>query len=457
MATHPTPPETRAAVDSWEPPASRARLGVLLLLCSMAFILYLDRVCVSQALRSIQLELDLSDTESSYVLMAFTLAYGLFEVPTGHWGDRYGSRRILARIVVWWSIFTALTAACFGFTSLIIVRFLFGAGEAGAYPNAARVIARWFPSAERGRVQGIFQAASLVGGALAPAVAGFLIKWTHWRVPFILFGGLGLAWAALFFWWFRDDPDEHPAVNAAEARLLAECRHRGTTAHPPIPWREVVCHPAIWLLSIAVSCTAFNSYLYFSWYPTYLQKARDVEQAWSGVLSSLVLVGGTLGTLTGGVIVDRLSRSGQLTVATRRAVAIVCLLIAAGLLIASMQADDPTVSALLAALACWSMFSQQTVWWSCACEVSGRFLGSLFGLMNGLGVFGAMSSQYFFGRFADYRKELGFTGREQYDPAFWAFAAALVLGAICWLFINPARVIGAAMPDDPQPAKSEPA
>lgn len=421
---------------------SRARLVVLVLLCSMAFVLYLDRVCVSQALPSIQREFDLSDTRTSFVLMAFTLAYGLFEVPTGHWGDRYGSRRILARIVVWWSAFTALTAVCTGFYSLVVVRFLFGAGEAGAYPNAARVIARWFPATERGRVQGIFQAASLIGGALAPAVAGFLIKWTNWRLPFLLFGGLGIVWAAVFYWWFRDDPDEHSAVNAAERNLLASGGERKHEAHPPIPWGEVVRHPSIWLLSLAVSCTAFNSYLYFSWYPKYLQTAREVEPAFSGVLSSMVLMGGTIGTLVGGAIVDRLKRRGRLTVQVRRAIAMTSLTTAAALLVWSKQTDDATLSAFLAALSCWSMFCQQTVWWSCACELSGRFLGSLFGLMNGMGVFGAMSSQFFFGYFADHRKQLGFTGRDQYDPAFWVYATVLVLGASCWLFINPSRVIG---------------
>src|SRR3954471_21279941 len=140
---------------------SRARLTLLGFLCALTFVLYVDRVCIAQAVGPIQNELGLSNTRMSYVLMAFTLAYGLFEVPSGRWGDRAGSRNVLTRIALWWSAFTALTAACTGFYSLLVIRFLFGAGEAGALPNAARIVSRWYPSAERGRVQGLIQAAAL--------------------------------------------------------------------------------------------------------------------------------------------------------------------------------------------------------------------------------------------------------------------------------------------------------
>src|SRR5262249_5355895 len=148
-------------------------------------------------------QLDLSNTQVSCVLMAFTLAYGLFEVPSGRWGDRAGSRNVLTRIALWWSAFTALTAACFGFYSLLVVRFLFGAGEAAALPNAARIVSRWYPSSERGRVQGLIQTAALVGGTVAPVVAAYLIRELGWRGAFVVFGGLGVVWAAAFWLWFR--------------------------------------------------------------------------------------------------------------------------------------------------------------------------------------------------------------------------------------------------------------
>jgi ACS family glucarate transporter-like MFS transporter len=195
---------------------TRARFVVLVLLCLLAGILYLDRICMSAAVDSIQADLGLTNRESSYVLMAFTLAYGLFEVPTGRWGDRIGARRVLTRISLWWSAFTALTGACTGLWTLVGVRFLFGAGEAGAYPNVARVLSRWFSDEERGRAQGLLLAASQIGGALAPFVAALLIQAIGWRWTFAAFGAIGAIWAAIFWWWFRDDPAVHPAVGTAE-------------------------------------------------------------------------------------------------------------------------------------------------------------------------------------------------------------------------------------------------
>ena len=426
---------------------TQARLGVLVLLCAMAFILYVDRVCIAQAMPQIQKSFGLTDTNTSLVLMAFTLAYGLFELPAGHWGDRYGSRRVLTRIVVWWSAFTALTAYCTGFWSLLAVRFLFGAGEAGAYPNSARVIARWFPLAERGRMQAVFQAASLLGGAVSPAIVAYLIEWKDWRTPFLLFGALGMVWAAVFYAWFRDDPSEHPRVNAAEERLLLECATSPRDQHPSLPWWEVLTHPAIWLLIVVVSCASFNSYLYFSWYPKYLQAGRGVSQTESGVLASVVLTGATLGTMLGGWLVDRLARAKRLTVGNRRAIGCAMFTAASILLVISKQFDNARISAVFAALSCFVMFTQQTVWWSCACQVAGRYLGALFGLMNGMGGVGAMSSQFFFGWFGDYQKARGLTGRDQYDPAMWVYAAVLLLGAFAWLFVDSSRVIGEKVSD----------
>ena len=214
---------------------TRARYIVLALLCAMAFVLYLDRICMGQAVKPIRDTLDISKFRMGLILAAFTVAYGIFEIPAGHWGDRYGSRRVLARIVICWSLFTALTGASFDFWSLLAVRFLFGAGEAGAFPNAARIFQRWFPPSERGRGQGLMLASSMIGASIAPAVAGELINAVGWRWMFVIFSATGIAWAAVFFWWFHDDPREHPSVNAAEVAEIgigaAACRE-----HPPIPW-----------------------------------------------------------------------------------------------------------------------------------------------------------------------------------------------------------------------------
>lgn len=418
-------------------PPSRARFVVLAYLCAMAFVLYLDRICMGQAAPKIQEELQLTNTQMSFIHMAFTLAYGLFEVPTGRWGDRFGSRRVLARIVIWWSAFTALTGACFRFWQMLLIRFLFGAGEAGAYPNAARVFSRWFPERERGRVQGVMLSCAQVGGALAPTVAAVLIEGVGWRGAFLCFGVLGVIWAGFFYGWFRDDPRQHPAVNAAEQEYIGPPRQ--TPHAEPIPWAAVIHHPSMWLLGAIMTMASFVSYMYFSWYPTYLQKGRSVSQSEAGLLTSLVLGLATFGTLAGGFTASWLAKDPASRQGRRRLVCFLSYAVAAGFLFAALLQESPSLSALCAGLSCFAMFSYQAHWWACVTELSGKHLGALFGLLNGLGAFGAMASQYFFGAFADWRRELGYSGRAQYEPAFYVYVAVLALTALCWLRVDTAR------------------
>jgi ACS family glucarate transporter-like MFS transporter len=419
---------------------TRGRLVVLAFLCGLSFVLYLDRVCMSQALKPIKTEMGLDDQQMAFVMMAFTLAYGLFEVPTGHWGDRVGPRKVLTRIVLWWSAFTALTAACVGFWSLLLVRFLFGAGEAGAYPNAARVTSRWFPPHERGRVQGLFLMPALLGGMAAPTLTAYLIEFSGWRSAFILYCLVGVAWAAAFAFWFRDDPAAHPRVNAAELRHITAGAPPAAAHAAPIPWDRVVHNSNIWLLGATTICASFMSYLYFTWYPTYLQEARNLDNIRAGWLASLVLGGGAAGVLGGGLLADALGLRGR-RARWRSVFGMTAFILAAGLLIVGSRCDDPYLSAGLVAVSFLALMSQQPIWWSAAIDTSGRHVGALFGLMNGLGTIGALSSQYLFGAFTKWRKDLGFIGREQSDPVFVVYAILLLVGACCWLFVNPAQKI----------------
>ena len=206
---------------------------MLAFLAAMTFILYLDRACINQAAPIIKKELGISSTQLGFVFGAFTLAYAVFEIPAGWWGDRYGSRRILTRIVVWWSFFTALTGAAWGFGTLVVIRFLFGAGEAGALPNSARVLRGWFPDSSRGRAQGFVTTAMMIGGAAAPVASQWLIDRVGWRWSFVVFALAGVGWAVAFYTWFRDDPAEHPATNEAERRLIAAGRIPRSQQAPP--------------------------------------------------------------------------------------------------------------------------------------------------------------------------------------------------------------------------------
>lgn len=398
----------------------------------MAAILYLDRVCWAKAAPSIQKEFHLQNIHMSYLAMAFQLAYGIFEIPTGRWGEILGARKILTRITMWWSAFTALTGACFGFWTLLIVRFLFGVGEAGAYPNAARVLTRWFPTHERGRIQGIMLSVSLIGGAIAPTLAAYLIEQVGWKWNFVIFGTFGCVWALGFWYWFRDTPAEHPQVNAAELELIR--RGGGTTpaAHQPIPWRQVFSNRGIIILSLIIMCSSFNSYFYFTWFPSYLESAHGISNKQSGLLTSLALGGAALGVLSGGVIADRLIKASESPV-RRRCIFCSCAFLASAIvLVVAVRAETATGLASLAALSCFFVQLTLPSWWSAAIEQSGKHVGPLFGLMNMMGTFGALASQWFVGVFADFQEDRGLSGREQWDPMFNVYVGILLMGSLCW-------------------------
>jgi MFS family permease len=429
QVTSDTSPERTPSDLSDQSPPTGTRFIVLGALCLLSGVLYLDRICISQALPSIKTDLKLSNTESSYVLMAFTLAYGLFEVPTGRWGDRMGGRRVLTRISLWWSAFTALTGACQNLGTIITVRFLFGAGEAGAFPNVARVLSRWFPDAERGRAQGVLLAASQAGGALAPFLAELLIRTIGWRWTFSAFGAVGVVWAAGFWWWFRDDPAAHPAVNEAEAAHIGR-RATAGDVHAAIPWTAVVNNPSVWFLSLIMAFASFNSYIYFSWFPTYLIKGRGVEEVQAGLMASMVLAFSAAGTFAGGLILDLVVIGGGL--ARRRLLGGCAFFAAACLLSGALLTRDAWLAALYTSLSCLMTQATQPLWWSCTIGISGKHVGALFGLMNSVGVFGAMSSQFLVGAIADWLGSQGYSGRAQWDPIFYINVGVLVVAGLMW-------------------------
>jgi MFS family permease len=411
-------------------PPTRTRFLVLAVLCLLAAILYLDRICMAAAIDPIQTELKLTNAQGSYVLMAFTLAYGLFEVPTGRWGDRIGGRRVLTRISLWWSAFTALTGACTGLGTLLLVRFLFGAGEAGAYPNVARVLARWFPDEERGRAQGLLLAASLIGGAVAPFLAAVLIARIGWRWSFAAFGGLGALWAAGFWWWFRDDPATHSGVNPAEQTLIG-IRASAGHVHDAVPWAAVVRNPSVWALGSIMTLASFNSYIYFSWFPKYLKEGRRTDPLEAGLMASVVLGLAAAGTLTGGAVVDRLVVRGE-GEGGRRLMGGAAFFAAAGLLAGALGTRHAWIAVGLTGLSCFAAQATLPLWWSCAIGISGRHVGALFGLMNMMGVAGAMSSQYLVGALADWLGKQGASGRAQWDPIFYIDVGVLALTGLLW-------------------------
>lgn len=414
-------------------PPTRARFVVAAWLCGLAGILYLDRICMGQAVVPIQNELGLSNTQMSLVLMAFTLAYGLFAVPAGRWGDRRGPRAVLAQIVFAWSAFTALTGAATGLVTLVLVRFLFGAAEAGAFPGAAKVMARWFPPGERGRVQGVMLAFAQLGAVAAPAATAYLIVAAGWRWVFLVYGLLGAAWAIGFWLWFRDDPAAHRGVNPAElAAIRAGAGSEPAEDPGPVPWGRVLANRGILVLSAIMVFGAFYTYFFYSWFQKYLHAARGVGNVEAGNLTSLVMAGSAVGMLVGGWLADRIPGWAADPVTARRRLGVGCYLVAAACLFLGVRCDDPLSLAALWGASFCAMHVTLPNWWSCAIPQAGRHTATLFGLMNGLGVLGAMASQGFVGVFADWQTSRGLSGRAAWDPIFQVYVGVLLANAVAW-------------------------
>ena len=257
------------------PSASSDRRGVVGLLVLLFAITYLDRVCISVAGPRMQEDLRIDPIGWGWVTGMFTLAYCLFEIPTGMMGDRLGPRRVLTRIVVWWSAFTALTGAMTSYYPLLLTRFLFGAGEAGAFPNASVVVSRWFPPRQRATMSGVNLMASQVGGAIAPLLVLPIQMRYGWRMSFYVFGVAGLAWAAVWYAWFRDSPEEKRGLVSPPSTAAGS----STSAGHAFPWRVAYRSNTVWSILVLAFCYVYVYNFFQTWFHTFLVRGRGFSEA----------------------------------------------------------------------------------------------------------------------------------------------------------------------------------
>src|SRR5215470_9867365 len=285
---------------------SRGRFTLLYLTLALSIITFLDRVAISSAALSIRGELRLTAVQMGWVFSAFTFAYAFFEIPSGWLGDVIGPRKVLARIVLWWSAFTMATGLAWNFASLLIARFLFGVGEAGAFPNISRSFARWFPTRERGHAHGVVFMGTRLGGAIAPPLVAWLMKAFGWRQSFFVFGSIGVIWCVCWLTWFRDDPATHPSVNAEELKII----QAGTTKTEQrrLTWRELFSSNLLFIC-LMYFCNGYTLYFNLTWLPTYLREVRGFSVQQSGNIAGIVLLTGAIMTATGGWLTDRLVKT----------------------------------------------------------------------------------------------------------------------------------------------------
>jgi sugar phosphate permease len=408
---------------------TRVRHAVLWMTVLAYMITYFDRVVISSAVPSIQKEFGFSIITMGWILSSFQWGYALFQIPGGWLGERFGPRRALTGVVVWWSFFTAATTMTWSAGSMAVSRFLFGMGEAGAFPIATRSLSRWMLPSERGFAQGITHAGARLGGALTPAIVVLLIADFGWRAPFLLFAVVGVLWAAAWYWFYRDFPSEHRLVNEAERQLIESALGK-RAARPSVPWRLIFSQRQVWILSAMYFCYAYSIIFFLTWFPKYLSDARGFSLTKMGFFASLPLLAGVAGDVLGGWVSDKWSeRSGNLTSA-RRYVAIVGFLISGALVPLAALADDPTRSVVFFCIAVFGLELTVGVSWAIPLDIGGDFAGSVSAVMNTCGnIGGAIASALTAYLVAGYG----------WNAPFFVVAALSVVAAVLFLKIDASR------------------
>ena len=414
---------------------SRVRWFVLFLISVMYLITYMDRANISVTAQAMSVEFGLSKTEMGLVFSAFAWAYALGQVPGGWLADYFGPKKVLLSIVSFWSLMTALTAMVTGFFSLFIVRFVFGLGEAGAFPTASRAMQLWFPKQERGFIQGVTHCFSRLAVAVTPFVAVAIMSAFGWRWVFYSFALIGALWAIWFAIVYRNRPQEHSGVNAAELDYIRGTKDAAihSTDRQTVPWKRIMTSPNMWYIAAAYFCFFYGSFFYVTWFPTYLLEYRHLSLQSVGVLASIPLITAMIGDIAGGILTDSLfKRTNRLTF-SRRAVAAPALLGAAVFLVPAATASSALTAIIC--LAASNFFLEMVLGpaWAVPMDVAGPSSGTVTGVMNMTGAVGASISPLVFGMLVQ---------RGSWTAPFFVTAAVLILGALIWiLLLNPEKSV----------------
>jgi ACS family glucarate transporter-like MFS transporter len=408
---------------------THVRYWVVVFAVALAIVTYIDRVCISFAAPNIRADLHLSQVQMGYAFSAFAWAYALFEIPGGFLGDWMGARRVLLRIVLWWSFFTAATGWAWSFASLVVTRSLFGAGEAGCFPNLTKTFTTWLPHHERVRAQGIMWLSARWGGAFTPPLVYLAIQVMSWRHAFELFGCIGVVWAVFFYAWYRDHPRDNRSLNEAERRLLAP-NEALAFGHARVPWRKLAASPQVWLLCGQYFCSSYGWYFYITWLPTYLKEARGQELRDSALLGILPLFLGGLGSLVSGFITAPLTRLTGSMLKTRRLLAYVGFSGASILLLVSTRMHNPVAAMIAMGLASFSNDLVMPGSWGACMDIGGKYAGTVSGAMNMMGNLGGAASPTIIGYM------LRWTGNN-WDMTFYVSAAVYATAVFLWRFLDP--------------------
>lgn len=426
-----------------EAPTHQRHLLVLLLFLHTVNT-YMDRVCISAAKTGMQQDLGLSDQAIGYVFGIFAVGYALFQVPSGWMCDVLGARKALTLVVLLWSAFTALTGAVTSAAMLLVVRFLFGVGEAGAYPGATRALYRWVPARERGIAQGAFHSGARIGAALSLFAMPLIIAWIGWRLTFVANGVFGIVWAAVWWFWFRDLPQQHHRTNNAERTYIEDgltedfAPAESHTTDQAVPFIQIVTSANMLLAMFQYVASNVTFFISITWLLPYMQ---DRWGATASSYSALPLLFGALSLWLSGALVTHLYRRG-FPVASRRLPAMIGFALGAfGLVLCTqIQTESPLLFALAFGVAIFGVEMTISPSWSFCMDIGGNRSGAISGSMNMLGNLGAAASAVLFPYFVAHVTLPHIAETAGTANSFFAFAATInVLAVVAWLFMNPRR------------------
>jgi MFS family permease len=460
---------------------TRVRYGVLGFVCSLSMITYLDRVCFGAAAPFIvdALHLD-SVADLAWAFTAFNISYAIFEIPTGWLGDVFGPRKTLIRIVLWWSLFTALTGlvglsvgpVVLGWGNLVLIRFLFGVGEAGAYPNITRALHNWFPFSERGTGQGTVWMAGRLMGGLTPLVWMYVVVkfGFSWRTAFWIFGVIGIGWCLSFVAWFRNHPEEKPQVNAAELQLIRSGQGI-ETVHANVPWLKLLTNVNLWALCLMYFCAAYGWYFNITYLPTFLEQQHQVnpESTLGALYKGGPLWMGAIACLGGGWLTDRFIRRTGNRKWGRRLFGVAGHSLCALCYFACLFAPSAFTFFLAISLAAfWNDLTMGSAWATCQ-DIGKRYAAIVAGCMNTIGNLGGAVAVWVIGHILQRHldqyaaahdvavKELTAPEKAQallpgYQTNFLVFTVVYVIAVLLWLRIDSTKPV---VPDEGESTSTE--
>ena len=397
----------------------------------LTVLLFIDRACISAAKEEISSDLNFDLTDFGWVMAMFTLGYALFQTPSGKWADKRGPRKVIASIVTIWSLLTAMTGAAWSFVSMLVIRFLFGVGEAGAYPSLAKVVYYWYPVKERGIVQGINFSGSRIGAAFALPLVALIIGKVGWRMSFLIFGAIGLVFALLWWFLFRNKPEESGAISETEKQYILETRQQSTgKVTTNLRFGSIIASRNMWLAMLQYMASNFTFYFTLTWMYPYLKDRFALGGVEAGLYAMIPLFAGAVGNWVSGLWVDSLYKHRNVAI-SRRLPAITGFILAAFGMLMMANIDTPQLAIIFLAIAIFGADMTLSPSWAFCIDIGKENAGAVSGTMNMAGNLGAFVTIIAFPYLYEW------TG--SFQPFFYVCVVLSAIAVALWLFMDPEK------------------